>query len=74
MPLSQAGSVYLGLVLAVAAIILWGGAFDLRYWASGEETISVWLRRCPAWFAIPASVNLLFLAAMILHLFAFSGE
>jgi uncharacterized membrane protein YbhN (UPF0104 family) len=61
--------VYKTCLLLVFLVIVAGGIFDLGFYLNGEATISEWLQANPLWFFIPALLMLLFILALMFHLF-----
>lgn len=57
------------IIFAIAALLLFGGAMDLALLTSGDETISLWLRRNPRWFYWPAIVAITLIVILWIHLF-----
>lgn len=69
MDLGRAETAYVGIVAAVAALILWGGGVDGYLYLTGQRTISDLLRASPTWFIWPAVIAQLFLLILIVHLY-----
>lgn len=60
--------------LAIAGIIVGGGAVDVLLHVRGLPTITTWLRAHPAWFWYPAGFVVTFFFHLGFHLFARLGQ
>jgi TRAP-type C4-dicarboxylate transport system permease small subunit len=66
-------SVYVSVIFAIFAILMWTLAIDYVLYRNNEESITQWLRSHPSWAVWPIAFILMFLAGMLIHLFAKDG-
>lgn len=65
----MAQGIYFAGLAIIALVLIMGGLADAALWYASKRTITDFLRGHPYWFLVPASLMLLFLVGLSLHLF-----
>jgi hypothetical protein len=66
---NRAEEVYVSIICALVALLIWAGGIDLWLYVHGQPTISQFLRANPTWYYGPLVGLLAFVALLTTHLY-----